>query len=105
MDPQEIIDNKALMQLELNKLINGMSVRYRTSRRDNEAGTAPEYSEWKQGTLYVARREIGYKRFPAGEIITLTINDIGWAEYSQKDYYPEFNEWLAEEYRLEFEPI
>lgn len=93
------------MPLDLTKLTNGQPVRYRTSRRDNEAGTAPNWSDWSNGMLYVSRREKAFKQHPAGEILTLTINGLGWAEYSQEDYNPEFNEWLCEEYRLEFQPI
>lgn len=101
------------MPLDLSKLHDGQRVRYRLSKRDNKEGTAPEYDPWTEGTLYLVRREKPLpkrikrtrKSQEVGSIITLAIRDIGWADYSEDDYDPEYNEWLAEEYRMQIEPI
>lgn len=105
--------NTTSQPLDLTKLKDGQTVKYRTARSDGS--NRPGWSQWKTGTLYLQRRETPlpkkYRRgqtnnpeHEAGAIITLAIREIGWAEYSQNDYEPEFNTWSCEDYELEIQP-
>ena len=74
------------------------------ANRDNEDGDAPDWGDTKIVTLAVKRRakavKQGKETYPAGEIISMTIEEFGWAEYSEEDYESEFHEFLVEEYRM-----
>lgn len=103
-----------MQPLDLSTLRTGQRVRYRTSTRDNASGTAPEWSGWKVGTLWVNRRahplpaaRRRQARNPnVGDILELRIEEEpGFPGFSGSDYEPQFNEWLVEEYRLEFTVI
>jgi len=43
--------------MKLANLQHGQIVTARFSRRDNEDGTAPEWGDWQQVTLYLRRRD------------------------------------------------
>ena len=84
--------------IDPNEIYHGAKAKVILSRRDNESGTAPEWDPPRVVTLYVKRRlsVSGVE----GQIVTLTILDFPWAEYSQADYSSEYDEWLCEEYRM-----
>jgi hypothetical protein len=88
----------------LDQLTDGVKVIARFAKRDNEDGDAPDYGQPKTVTLIVQRREKTLKRgrqvYPAGQIVLIAVRDFGWAEYSEDDYSPEYNEFLCEEYRM-----
>jgi len=57
-------------------------------------------------TLFVMRSEKDLKQGrkvirPAGTIVELAVKDFGWASYEEDDFCPEYNEFLAEEYRMQ----
>jgi hypothetical protein len=72
----------------------------RFARRDNEEGTAPDWSEKRSVTLFVRLREKPFKNHPAGEILELTPERMDWASYSERDYVG-WGEFLAEEWRMQ----
>jgi hypothetical protein len=84
-----------------NELVDGMKVLAKFSRRDIEDGTAPDWSEPKVVTLLVQRRDRAYnKKHPAGELLVMTPKEFSWAEYGERDWSEQFDEWLVEEYRM-----
>jgi hypothetical protein len=88
----------------LDQLQNGTRVLAQFASRDNAAGDAPDWGAIQIVTLFVFRREKacrrGSKVYPAGQIIELTPREFSWASYSANDFCPEYNEFLAEEYRM-----
>lgn len=65
----------------------------------NEEGTAPEWREPEERTLYIQRHEKAFKNYPKGEITVLSIGN-DWAEYREADYDENFDTWLCEKYRM-----
>lgn len=60
---------------------------------------------WQNGDLYLARRETACKGHPAGEILTLAIREVVWAEYGQDDFDSTFNIFVNEDYYLEIQGL
>lgn len=91
--------------MNIHDLQNGSRVRARFARRDTEDGCSPDWGEPKVVTLYVQKLEKdsgrGKNLRKAGTIVCLAIQDFSWAEYSEEDYCEEYNEFLAEEYRMQ----
>ncbi len=77
--------------------------RARFAKRDNEAGTGPDWSEPRDVELCVALRDKPLKArgvlHPAGEILAVTPTDFNWAEAGERDY--EDGCFMVEEYRME----
>lgn len=92
-------------KIDIHQLNNGSKVRARFARRDTEDGCSPDWGEPKIVTLYVQKLEKDYGRGKnlrkAGTIVGLTVQDFSWAEYGEEDFCEEFNEFLAEEYRMQ----
>jgi hypothetical protein len=88
------------------ELKDGMKVMARLGRATR---TQVEWTGFKPVTLYVARREKTFNRgkeiHPAGEITTMTLKDIDWAEYGEADYDAETDCWLCEDYYLQLKPL
>lgn len=90
------------------ELKHGMVVEARFSRMDNEHGTHPIWSEWRDVALYVRRREKVIKPKPKfskkshaiGAIIELGVSG-DWASYDEDDYSADYDEWLSEDYRMQ----
>lgn len=82
--------------MKLSELFDNQIVKYRIGRAGPNNVI---WEEWTIGPIYVQRRAIQYKNYPAGEIVTLTtINDVT-AEYSEDDFFEGiFN---CEDYYLE----
>jgi hypothetical protein len=70
----------------------------RFATRDNAAGDAPEWSDPREVTLRVTRYPPTKKR---GALLCLSVIEFPWAEYTNSDWQPKFNEFLAEEYRMQ----
>src|SRR5262249_36514039 len=65
----------------------------RFAKRDNEAGDAPDWSEPREVTLAIERREKNLLRAKhrgqiAGDILTMNVRDFNWAEYGERDHDP-----------------
>lgn len=92
--------------IDLKNLHDGVQVLARFAKRDTEDGCAPDWSEPQTVTLFVRRSEKDLKKGkktirPAGTIIELTIKEFSWASYDENDFCPEYNDFLAEEYRMQ----
>ena len=82
----------------------------RFAKRDNRAGTAPEWSDYPAGIykFAITLRDKPYKNRPKGEILSITPIDgepgwVGadaWAEYTEASYCGN-GEFLIEEYRMQ----
>ncbi len=80
----------------------------RFARRDNEEGSGPDWSEPREVTLVIERRQKSLPRakWPgqfAGDVLTMYVKNFEWAEYGgaaqgDGEY---INDWDAEEYRME----
>lgn len=98
--------------MTINELQDQQEVRYRLGRAGDGWSTGPSWKPWTTGKLFVNRREhdlpaaqrqrCGYWR--AGDILGLTVRDIGWAEYVQTDYQGN-GLFVAEDYYLEIEGL
>lgn len=86
---------------ELRQLKDGEKVLARFATRDNADGSAPEWSEPKNVTLFVRKTETNYKKRPAGSIIELTVKDFSWATYNEENFCEEYNEFTSENYRMQ----
>lgn len=86
--------------MRLSDLTNGQVVRYRLGRAGQ---TCVQWGGWQNGSIYVARREKAFRNHPTGEIVTLTPNDQGWAEYSERDFFNGC--FTAEDYYMEIEGL
>lgn len=100
--------------MKLSELQSQQTVKYRTGRDVGGDSIEPGWSEWKQGVLYIHRRDTDlpkkYRRgkvdsdkWKAGYILTLAVPDWG-AEYSQHDYCGK-GVFLAEDWYLEIEGL
>jgi hypothetical protein len=92
--------------IKLQDLYDGVKISARFARRDTEDGCAPDWGQPKTVTLFVMRSEKDLKQGrkvirPAGTIVELAVKDFGWASYEEDDFCPEYNEFLAEEYRMQ----
>lgn len=74
------------------------------STRDNAAGDGPDYSEPTKVQLYVVKRakilNVRGKVHLAGEVVNLTLQNTGWAEYSEAHWCPDYAEFVSENYRM-----
>jgi len=88
--------------MTINDLQNNQIVTYRLGR----AGRSKvEWEDWQTGPIYVRRREIPYKKHPAGELLTLVpIIEDAWAEYGLGDYMGG-NTFLCEDYYMEIKDL
>lgn len=104
-EPGQIGSRYGNFKLDLNLLNDGVKVVARFATRDDAEGTAPEWSDPQVVTLYVKRSEKEYKRGkinrPVGTILELIPKEFAWASYTADDYCEEYNEFLAEEYRMQ----
>lgn len=75
------------------KLYNGIKILARFAKRNTENGNSPDWGEPKVVTLYVLNKE--------DSIVELTVEDFPWATYSEIDFDPEFNEFIAEGFRMQ----
>ena len=89
-------------------LTDGQIVEARFSNRDTPDRCSPEWSDWEIVTLFVRRRDKDLPRARAnsrnskkGDIIELAVHDKSWASYTQADYSAQYDEWMAEEYRMQ----
>ena len=96
------------MEPDFTYFYDGIRVRARFARRDNEAGDAPDWGPPKDVSLYIQRRPVnvryGKRLLLAGEIITLTPKEFSWAEYGMQDYCGD-GEFEEEEYRMKIEEV
>lgn len=92
-------------KIDIHQLNDGSKVQARFARRDTEDGCSPDWGEPKTVTLYVQKLEKDHGRGKnlrkAGTIVCLTVRDFPWAEYDEEDYAEEYNEFLAEEWRMQ----
>ena len=101
--------NKELSNMNLSIIRNlqdGVKVRARFARRDIESGEGPDYGQPRVVTLYIRKSEKELKQRgrvlrPAGAIVELAVKDFNWATYTEDHYCEEYNEFLAEEYRMQ----
>lgn len=70
--------------MTLNELQNGQVVTYRLGFHGRNQ---VEWQNWQTGPIYVARRQFDYKGKGKGDLLTLTPENQGWAEYRQTDYH------------------
>lgn len=77
--------------------------RARFANRDAPCGSRPDWSEPRDVVLSVAIREKAYRKHRAGEILTVACDDAPWGtfEAGERDYSPEFSEFLVENYRMQ----
>lgn len=92
--------------INLNDLHDGVRVLARFATRHTRDGNAPDYEEPKIVTLFVMRSEKDLKQGrkvirPAGTIVELAVKEFGWASYDEDDFFPDHNEFLAENYRMQ----
>lgn len=86
--------------MKINDLQDGQQVTVRTSRRDNIDGDAPEWSEWRQATLFIQRDK------KTQNVIAVGFRSFEWAEYDVRYHYDaKYNEFLAEEYRAQIKEL
>ena len=86
--------------MKLNDLKDGQTVRYRIGRAETDD---VNWQEWTSGVLYLVRRAKAFRHYRAGEIVTLTVRDIGWAEYGEKDFFD--GTFTAEDYYLQIDGL
>ena len=81
--------------MKISELQDGQVVRSRVGKHGDHA---PDWQEWGDHTLYVQRTK-------TGEICTITLRDINWAEFDPRtgDFYDGL--FSAEEYLLEIEGL
>lgn len=74
------------------------------STRDNAAGDGPDYGNPITIRLFVMKRSRPMKDrgkvHPVGEITELTIQNSGWASYSEEHWSADYAEFVAENYRM-----
>lgn len=67
----------------------------------------PNWKDWQPATLYVCRREKALPKSSkskcgnVGDVISLCINEIPWAEYSQDDYNESSDTYSCEDYLMQ----
>lgn len=89
------------MDAILESIRNGKRVfKARFANQDNADGSAPEWSDYREVTLFVQLRAKAFKKHPVGEILCLTPENVSWAEYSEKSYCGH-GHFMAENYRME----
>jgi hypothetical protein len=95
--------------MNLSDLNSNNEVRYRTGMAgQNDV----DWNQWKQGRLFIERRETDLpgnlrkrcRYWKKGDIVSLTPEGMGWATYTQGDYCDN-GVFSAEEYYLEIEGL
>jgi hypothetical protein len=98
-DSMESADDKFLAAMRSGK----RRFMARFANRDAPCGSKPDWSSPKEVLLTVLIRAAAYKKHPAGEILTVTCSEAPWGDFEagERDYCPEFSEFMVEEYRMQ----
>lgn len=82
--------------------LDGRTTQHVTCERCGGSGRVkaiePEWMPWRSHLLYVQRNA-------DGEIVTIALHGISWAEYRPDDYSDEYNVFESEGYYLQIEGL
>jgi len=101
----------AVAPLKLGDLTNGQTVRYRIGK--HTSGPGPAWGPWIDDAIYVSRRETPLPKSMrsrsdapnVGDILTIRPSAGECADFSQRDFDPQFGTFNCEDWLLEIEGL